>query len=629
MIRACLVCLLACGDNRAVVTEDARASIAVDGAPDAPAVVADATIDAPIDGAIDAPRAIIPDPPTVEAIQDPGDINFPWLVVSSVPAATSLRVYADACSGPVLLELQGPDGGYQQITSPIPDNTSVRFCADLSNSAGTSACTCDTFVWSEDSSAPPNGGDIRCALDVDHASAAAVAADADGSLVVAGYFTGPATFGGGEASETTLGAAAGLFIARYRADCTLAWAREVIGPSPRSLRGDNFGVGLVAQPTGIAVAATFTGTAIFGPAEATQAILASSGNGAFVARYDRDGWFLDAHAIETAGLAQVSGLAATADALYVSGWLDTATATFGPGEPDQTSVAGAAMFVARFAATGTLDWVHATASTLGIAAYDVAAAPDGGALITGAFRGTATFESGVTRSSHTSGTTSDVDIFVARYLVDGSLAWIAQAGGYGHHEGHAIALAPDGASATITGSYGGPYTGGVGSVTFGAGEPNQTWLVATGTEVEAFVARYDVATGALVWARRTTDSQTSDSGQAIASTSDGGAIVAGLFGGPLSPGTAQFGPAGLELWSHGYDVFVARYTAAGDLAWVRQAGGEGGLDDIYGVAVSADDTTTVVGQFQRTALFDPANPFAIALTAVAGQIDGYVARFAP
>jgi len=83
----------------------------------------------------------------------------------------------------------------------------------------------------------------------------------------------------------------------------------------------------------------------------------------------------------------------------------------------------------------------------------------------------------------------------------------------------------------------------------------------------------------------------------------------------------------LELWSNAYDVFVARYSATGTLAWVRQGGGVGSLDDTYGVAVSPDGSTTIVGQFQRTALFDTANPYAISLTATG--IDGFVARFAP
>src|SRR5262249_36816973 len=56
-----------------------------------------------------------------------------------------------------------------------------------------------------------------------------VSSFADGRCAVRGYFSGPATFGGGEPNQTVLvaaGVAPDAFVARYNADGTLRWAKQ-------------------------------------------------------------------------------------------------------------------------------------------------------------------------------------------------------------------------------------------------------------------------------------------------------------------------------------------------------------------------------------------------------------------
>jgi hypothetical protein len=122
-------------------------------------------------------------------------------------------------------------------------------------------------------------------------SATALAAGPDDSLVVAGYLTGPTTFGAGEPAETTLGSGTSIdmFLARYDLDGGLAWARGVEGtdsldwivPETLAARGDELVVwGELAEH------------ATFGPDEPGETSIASHGNfDVFLARFGHDGAF--------------------------------------------------------------------------------------------------------------------------------------------------------------------------------------------------------------------------------------------------------------------------------------------------------------------------------------------------
>lgn len=95
--------------------------------------------------------------------------------------------------------------------------------------------------------------------------------------------------------------------------------------------------------------------------------------------------------------------------------------------------------------------------------------------------------------------------------------------------------------------------------------------------LDYFLAKYD-PTGKCLWARQGGGGKT-DRGYAVAVAPDGGAVVTGhyestdaAFEGPTLPNAG------------GYDLFVARYDAAGKLQWARRGGGAG-YDYGHGVAV--------------------------------------------
>ena len=89
-----------------------------------------------------------------------------------------------------------------------------------------------------------------------------------------------------------------------------------------------------------------------------------------------------------------------------------------------------------------------------------------------------------------------------------------------------------------------------------------------------------------------------DYGRAFAVDADGNSYLAGSF-----DGTATFG--GTVLSSVGArnrpDMFVAKYNSAGQLEWVRQAGGTG-TDLAFGIAVDAAGNVLFTGSSDSTTL---------------------------
>lgn len=446
-----------------------------------------------------------------------------------------------------------------------------------------------------------------------------VAAFANGSMVVVGQFYGSATFGAGEANETTVVSAntsQDVFVARYNPDGTLAWAKRAGGSS------DDQGIRVAAYPDGSAVVTgAFQGTATFGQGETNATTLVSQGGrDVFVARYNSDGTVAWAKRAGGTGLEDYgNGVAPLADgSALVTGWFQ-GTANLGAGEANAITLVSAGqtdIFVARFNADGTVAWAKRAGGSSFDDARGVGTLADGSSVVTGSFYGTATFGSGETNAA-TLVSVGQSDAFVARYNADGTLAWAKRAGGSSWDSPINVAASPDGSS-VVTGSY-------IGTTQFGVGEPNATTL-SFGGGSDAFVARYN-ADGTLAWAKRAgaAGGDTYDQGTGVAILADGSAVVGGEF-----RGAAQFGagePGATTLTSTGMsDVFVARYNPNGTLAWARRAGGAS-FDNGARVTALADGSVVITGQFAATATFGAGEANSTSLVS-AGGVDIFLARYA-
>jgi uncharacterized delta-60 repeat protein len=296
-------------------------------------------------------------------------------------------------------------------------------------------------------------------------SGRALSALPDGSVLVAGSFSKTATFGAGEPKETRLSTyeySSDAFVARYDPDGALDWAFR-IGAVERDYAS---GVHFLADGSFL-LAGVFSYAVDFDPSPNGLAMMESDyDTDIFLARYTNGGslsWVRRAGGMFTEGLNDLSvspdGSFAATGYLGGAGMDTVVESTFGPGEPGETVLSCRDqydMFAARYTPDGFLVWAKNGTSTRDWINWNrgngVTALPDGSVLATGEFRNSITFGRGEeNRITLATAEEDDEDLFVSRYLPDGSLDWAARIGGEHNDWGNATAVLPDG-SVLLTGA---------------------------------------------------------------------------------------------------------------------------------------------------------------------------------
>lgn len=440
----------------------------------------------------------------------------------------------------------------------------------------------------------------------------------DGSFLLSGGFQETVTFGAGEPNETTLTSdgVRDVYVARYGGDGALSWVKRAGGAGEELAMG----IALFGDASSV-VCGPFEQVATFGAGEPAETELTSDGsNDVFIARYNADGTLAWAKRAGGTEWETCRGITSLSDGSSVISGGFAGAATFGEGESNETtltatgSVEGSLdVFIARYGADGTLLWAKQAGGNASDIANDVKRFNDDSFALGGRLEGTATFgggESGETQLSSLGST----DVFVARYNSNGTLAWVKAGSGAGGNQAWGVATYADGSSVAV-GSY-------LESVTFGAGEANETVLSNPGQGYNLFVARYH-PNGTLAWAKRAGDAM-STVGRSVASTSDGGSVVTGRFDGAAVFGSGE--PEETTLTSAGgSDMFLARYAAAGELRWATRAGSENTCAGET-VAEMSDGSILVAGAFMGTAVFQADTPDETELTSN-GDRDFFIARY--
>lgn len=350
-------------------------------------------------------------------------------------------------------------------------------------------------------------------------------------------------------------------------------------------------------------------SAEFGQGTGAVTLDAPASQSAFLVRYGATGAVLWARQA-VGGLGRAVATLPDGSVFVVGRIGGSATFGEGAGAVTLTTRGGEDVFVARYGADGSFEWVRQAGGTGDDEAFGVAAFPDGSCVVAGHFESTATFGEGAAATDLSA--VAAADVFLARYGSTGGLAWVRQAGGSDYEEAEAVAAFSDG-SCVVTGGF---YF----DITLGEG-PGAVTL--TAVDLNTFLARYD-DNGSLLWAKQVQgDFPDNNRGTGVASFADGSCAVVGWF---ANQATFGEGPSAMGLTSNGgTDAYLARYDGAGDLLWARNGGG-GSDDRAYAVAAFPDGSCVLTGRFEEAATFGE-GPGAVALVAN-GTWDAFVARHA-
>jgi hypothetical protein len=416
----------------------------------------------------------------------------------------------------------------------------------------------------------------------------------DGSMIVAGGFTGTVAF----APDVTRTASAprGAFVARYRSDQRLVWVTTFSAPG-----GDVEIADLAPLDAGeIAVAGWFGAmlTIEDTAGASAAAVLASAGGlDLFLARLATDGSLRWSKRAGGGGDDIARGIASRVDdgggvSIALTGAVGP-DALFGEGESAETQApAGSGpIFVAQFDGTdGSLGWAAFPGGQVPGQGYAVAIDGSGLVGVTGYVNGPAPFGSDPT------GSPVSVDPavgrgFVAGWSGQGKLAWaLPLAGAMG--EGDAIVDAPGGGFVAAglfqgTATFAGPGL-----------SPPVTLTSDTASQPGCFLAAVD-AEGGLGWVRRLAGSGIRP--WRVRRDGGGTLFLAASFGGRvrLDPD----GPHPATITSRGDDdAGFIRLGADGALRWVTVGGGLGD-DEAADFAPAFDGTSWGVGRYAGPATF--------------------------
>lgn len=238
------------------------------------------------------------------------------------------------------------------------------------------------------------------------------------------------------------------------------------------------------------------------------------------------------------------------------------------------------IFVAKYNATGTRQWIHQLGTTATETATAIAVDVDGNVYVTGYTAGGLDNNTNVGLN----------DAFLTKYSTDGLKQWTKLLGTSSNDVANSVTVDASG-NIFIAG-----YTDGILNVAPNAGQS------------DLFVAKYSSG-GTRLWTRQL-GSTGVDVGRGVATDSVGDVYVAGYTGGSL-PGNTSAGAT---------DAFVTKYLADGTPSWTKQFGSSVSTYDDAAFAITVDTSNGiyVTGYTQGGLSGLNANP---------GTADVFVARY--
>lgn len=412
-----------------------------------------------------------------------------------------------------------------------------------------------------------------------------VVTDASGNVYTTGYFYGTLDFDPGPGTTTlTAVGQSDIFLQKLDAAGNLLWVKSMGGADY------DFGNAITIDATGnLYVTGAFQTTADFDPGAVTTNLVSAGDYDVFVAKLDANGTLLWARGMGGANYSTASAITVDASGnVYTTGsFWSSGDFDPGAGTVTLTSAGITDVFLSKLDASGNYVWAKAMGGTGQDESYSLALDASGNVYTTGYFNGTVDFDPGAGTATRTAA--GSADIFVSKLNTSGTYVWAKSFGGASDDMGQSI---------TVDGS-GNVYTVGKfqGTVDFdpGAGTVNRT----SAGNTDLFTLKLD-ASGNYLWAHGMGDTGY-DQGKVVTVDGSGNVYTTGIFSGTVDfdPGAGTFNLSS----SGGTDMYIAKYSAAGNFLW---AGAIGGYNDSPSALVlDATGNLYVSGYFQGTGDFNP------------------------
>ena len=270
--------------------------------------------------------------------------------------------------------------------------------------------------------------------DASYQAASGIAVDGSDQVLVAGYFQGAMSFGGGVLQS---GGGDDIFVAQLDTDGEHLWSQRFGGPSQQYANAIS-----IDTAGNVLVTGAFHGAVDFGGDE----LVSAGGGDIYVVKLDTDGAHLWSQRFGDAAVQVASAVAVdSADNVLVTGYFEGAV-DFGGGELE--SMGGRDIFVAKLDPDGSHLWSQRFGDAAHQRAHAIALDAAGNVLVAGAFEGV--LDLGGDELVCAGGD----DLFVAKLDPAGAHVWSQGFGDSDLQQAHAIAV-DSSANAVVIGSFSG------------------------------------------------------------------------------------------------------------------------------------------------------------------------------
>jgi hypothetical protein len=346
------------------------------------------------------------------------------------------------------------------------------------------------------------------------------------------------------------------------------------------------------------VVGSFTASANFG----SGTVHSSGFTDIFVAKYSDNGTYLWSRTFGGTGDDRARAVAVDSYGNIVMAGFFQNTVDFGGGDLTTAGTTGDYdIFLAKYSVSGEHLWSKRFGDTTDDKAYGVAVDKTNNIILTGYFRNRADFGGNVLAGSLGAPAT-----FIAKYSTDGNHLWSRQTINTLKSAGNGIAV-DTGDNVVVTGYFSG-------DTDFDSTDGYGNDMLVSAGATDIFLAKYS-ASGNYLWGKRFGD-WSDDTGQAVAvDRSTNNITVAGSFLGNVDFGGGNMRSIGVT------DMFVVRFTAAGDYRWAKHFGGPEKSSIGYGISVDNS------GEIVTTGSFDGSVDFGDAVLKSAGGTDIFLAKF--